>query len=538
MANRAAKDGVRDLDPGVRRAYNFFEEPLVRVLRLLASDAKLNFIAPPMKLDEKISVSLLDMTPREAFSNIAKARGFRTQIIDSSITLTRPDIALSQSLEVRTYKFKNVSVDLVYQGVCNLLGLTPAKASANSPAFPEPANTALTTSISDSQARPRFTGGLPIDEPAAGAGGGAAGGGGSRVFIQRRTNTLVVKGTPNEIELVDEYVRRNDIDVPEILVRAYILEVSTNNDGKVGLDFTSSLGPASGLTLGLSRTPIGGGPIPNLLTKGNAAVLIQGAVLNAADLTATLHALETSGRTTMLSAPAMFAVSGIPVPLVDIRKETIPVTTTSTSGGVSQPSTELKTFVTGITVEVTPRLLGNGRIALNIDPRLSAKVGDRTSPIGTIPITTERGTVSELTIDDGQAVVLGGILSATEAASRSGIPFLSKIPLLGALFKANGKTSSRSNLIIIVRAETVHRERRNIPVRVGPDETDALRDMTAGLPVNERPPIGTTRPKPRPTPLPTPAPVVRYRPGGVAGWQQSKTVVVEPRPPTAVIESK
>lgn len=445
------------------------EQPILTVFRLLAAMERLNFIAPALKGDERITLNLVRVTPRTAFQMIAAARGFRVVENGGVVTLERSDALSPQAYLTRTYRLNHARVAVIAQAVGNLLGIDLAKPDASSPAYPEPVQVGGSVGVTDAQARPRFTSALPMSEKLSRAGE-------TTIFFTRRTNQLIVRATAAQHEQVAALLASLDRDVPQIAMTCYVLEIADGQDQGVGVDWSKTLGP-QGLRLGLGAQSSAGGSAPIL--KLSNALLYQGAVLSLSDAEVAVRALRNLSHTKSLGSPNLLVQPGVPSQIVNLEKETVALVNTVASGSVATQNTSLQTFVTGLTIDVIADLLPDGRIGLNLSPRISARTGVTRSSIGDIPRTSERGTTADVIVPDGSAIVLGGILSARDERGTAEVPLLGRIPVLGALFRSQSTNSSRTNLVIVVTARTLRTPSRQ---RFGEAEEQFLRTATNGLP--------------------------------------------------------
>lgn len=464
--------------PNQPETFDFQDQPLGNVFRLLAAKAGINYIAPPIKTEERITLHLERMKPMEALREIASQRGFELVESGRSVTLRRPDIPAPSFTTLQTYRAHHLPVETVFQGVANVLGIKLAQPQPQSPAYPAVqatvggATNAVSGVAPDSQARPRFTPGLPFDE------GFIKGEGQTAISLSRRMNAILVRATPGEHSLVSQYLAAYDVYVPQIEIKTYVIEVDVSDNQLTGFDWSSTLGE-SGITLGIK--PVASG---TAVTTAHA-FFNQGAIITASQISVVIRALRNGGKVSNLSSPIVVTQAGVPTAINAYDKDTIAITQPVSVGNTTSTSATLQSFTTGLTLDVLPRILGNGRIALNLRPQLSSKIGDKATPIGDIPIINERGTVSEVIVPDGHAVVLGGIVRTVNDQGENMVPFLGKIPVLGTFFRSKKSERRRTNLIFMVQARTL-RETDPMRARLGIDEAGALEsvaDLTGEPPI-------------------------------------------------------
>jgi type IV pilus assembly protein PilQ len=301
----------------------------------------------------------------------------------------------------------------------------------------------------------------------------------AKVFIDNRTNAVVVKDLSLNIDQMARLLKDLDIKMPQVLIEAKIIEVSTNYAKDLGIQWggryagTSGNGSTviSGGTTGVSSSgTAGGSTIPAVGTttlfpllgdvgiSGNAyavnlpaAVVSGGGALgisfgrvggNALDLQ--LSAMQTTGNGRILSNPRVITAnnheakisSGIEIPLQ--------VLTTTTQG----TSLQVQTINANLMLSATPTIGKDNRITLAI--KLEKSEPDFSQQVNNIPTINTENADTELVVNDGETVVLGGIITKNESKSESAVPFLSKIPLIGWLFKRDTTSNTEDELMIFI----------------------------------------------------------------------------------------
>jgi type II secretory pathway component GspD/PulD (secretin) len=474
------------LPPDQPRTHRFTNQPLSRVLRILAEQAEINYIEPNFTSEERISVTLNNLTPLQAFYEIAESRGFQVVSDGRKYTLRRSDVESPSFYLTRRYPIRNQSAEFLLQPIANLLGIKVAPATDQFPAYPKPANNNLTpdafspgsgaTGTGSDQSRPRYQPGVPFDAPL--STGGFARDGQSAIFIERSSNSLVVRTTFEQQEAVAAEISRLDRREQQILIKTYVVEVTDSNGIGGGIDWSQTLGlsPDQGAKFSLTGnvgTP-SGQTISGRLNPG--AFFTNGLILNLSDVQIVLRALKQRGRVKSSNSPMTVAKSGMPVTIRSDTKQTIFLQTPGTNN--YGPSTTPYTFTTGLTIDVVARILEGGLIDLNLNPTLSSAIGTSDAQPGTttqVPVISTRSTTANITVKSGQAAVIGGILQDTANFNANGIPGLSRIPIVGYLFKSHIRSNQRTNLIVIVCPTIVPANLRRQD-RVGESERKILTD--------------------------------------------------------------
>jgi type II secretory pathway component GspD/PulD (secretin) len=250
-------------DPSRPRTHRFTNQPVGAVLRVLAEEAEMSYVEPGINPDERISVVLPNMTPAQAFYAVAEARGFKVVSVGEArvVTLRRSDISSPSYYEVRRYTLKYQGAEDLKQAVAGYLGIQIKPVADTNPAYPRTANAqggaaayagapeitggatgGIQTlySAGTEQSAPRFVSGLPFDNPL------SAGGVGQEkenlVWVERSTNSIMVRATPEEHQGLAQQIKIWDRPENQIQINTYVVEVSTNDDLFGGVDWSNTLG--------------------------------------------------------------------------------------------------------------------------------------------------------------------------------------------------------------------------------------------------------------------------------------------------------
>jgi type II secretory pathway component GspD/PulD (secretin) len=493
-------------DPNKPRTHRFTNQSVGAVLRVLAEEAQMSYVEPGINPDERVSLILPNMTPVQAFYAVAEARGFKVVSVGEGnvVTLRRSDISSPSYYEVRRYTLKYQGAEDLKQAVAGYLGIQVRPVAITNPAYPRTANAqggaAAYTGAPDvtggaaggiqtlysagtEQSAPRFVSGLPFDNPL--SGGGVGQDKENLVWVERSTNSLMVRATPEEHAGLAQQIKIWDRPENQIQINTYVVEVSTNDDLFGGVDWSNTLGQ-NGATFTLTGN-VGSPPNTIFSQTVGGAFFKSGLILTFPTVQATIRALTQRGKLRSTNSPVTYTRTGEPVQIRSVQYQTIFLQTAATAN--VQATTTPYTFTTGLTIDVIPRILRGGIIDLKINPALSTQVGSSPAQPGTnttVPIISTRSATADVEVRSGDAAVIGGITEDTDNYIINGVPGLRKIPLLGYLFSTRQKNRDRTNLIIIVWPRVVAGTfKRND--RVGPDEADMVQKLD-DLP-GEPPPI-------------------------------------------------
>jgi len=229
--------------------------------------------------------------------------------------------------------------------------------------------------------------------------------------------------------------------------------------GLAGTQQTSSSEGGSSYTPGNPEAhrmiALGGGGGTNSTNTYNGQPFFYSFLSSNGKFQAAVSALESSGNTKTLSAPSLVVLNnqvahievGNQIPVNQTYYTGLGTTTTSTTVG------QVEYIPTGIILDVQPRVNPGGLIYLNIDQQVSSTVGSANSQ-GNYTI-QQRQIATQLGVQNGQTVLLGGLIQQTNANTNQGVPWLSDIPILGKLFGSTSKTKSRTELIVLITPRVI-----------------------------------------------------------------------------------
>jgi len=281
-----------------------------------------------------------------------------------------------------------------------------------------------------------------------------------------RTNVLIIRDLPENIRKMRELVARLDTATPQVLIEARIVEVDTTFTRELGVQWggtyrtgtstqfgvggvTDSVGaPVVGGAINTGNTPpfSPGAPLPNYAVNLPAAVgqgvgggIMFGILRDNLRLDLSLTALEAAGKLKIVSSPKVVTVDNKEA---NIEQGTqIPYSTVSASGTNTQ-------FVDAtLSLKVTPHITPDGRVSMKLEAK-----NDSPGDVGANgqPAINKKKATTEVLIGDGETTVIGGILQITRQESQSGLPWLSKIPVFGYLFRKDTNTARNRELLIFI----------------------------------------------------------------------------------------
>lgn len=291
------------------------------------------------------------------------------------------------------------------------------------------------------------TGGFPGGAGGLGGTRGTAGGGGGLgamlpgemeppiAFMPE--NALIVRGTQAEIDQFSELVEMLDLPARQIEISTKFVDVITSEQEALGIDWTVATGALEFWNLGFAP----GEAVSNVVKYARGR------------FTSTLAALETTGRATVVNAPHVTCPNNQYAEVSFSTEIPYYVATTEYNqfGQRIATSVDWETSVVENSLAVLPRINADDTITIELYPILEDQVGEVVGPNGeTMPIIVSQEVSTTVTVADGDTIVLGGLIRKNEAYTFQNTPLLSKLPVIGKLFRSKRARSSNSELLIFV----------------------------------------------------------------------------------------
>ncbi|MBT8594760.1 type II secretion system secretin GspD [Polynucleobacter paneuropaeus] len=393
----------------------------------------------------RILVAKLD-TPGNKNGNIWVVPLKNAEASKLAITL-RALVAADAALSAQVASSSNTPSTLASAPQQNTPGATQSAASST-------AGTNLATSALTSSSNPNI-GGFIQAEPA--------------------TNSILITGSEPLYRSLRQVIEQLDLRRNQVYIESLIVEVSNETAAELGIQWNFLIGSGN-QNVGFGSTNYGppgqnqgvGGNIfglnqnvNNLVNGGTGTGGVPVAPAPGLNLglisrfngtyamSALVRALQTASGTNILSTPNLITLDNEEARIIVGQNVPILTGSYSTTGSTSTV-TPFQTYVrqdVGILLRVRPQISDNGIVKMQIYQEVSSVAAQTTSGI----VLNKRNIESNVLVDDGQMVVLGGLISDEYADGSSGVPFLSSIPLIGQLFRYDNKNRVKRNLLVFMR---------------------------------------------------------------------------------------
>ncbi|HEX6135791.1 MAG TPA: secretin N-terminal domain-containing protein [Longimicrobiales bacterium] len=402
----------------VIRSITFTNEPVPNVLALFSDYAGQNIVAAPGVQGKTITATLTDVTWREALEAILEANGMFMRTLSSGVILVQDIAAADQAqatepLVTRTFAIQFISADSISRAVGSGL-LSPA----------------------------------------------------GQVTVNRGSNTLIITDTRSSIERIAQVLPELDVKTPQVDITAVIAFIDRTALEAYGVvyDLKDSRGnQLNRVTPGM----IGGAQVDDdvislggnsIAALGNANYrvaspsleVLTSLVLGRHTLVTFIEALQTVSLSDVQAKPVVRTLDHRTAS-IQVGEQTPIRVVDAGAAGAGGPRAAVEYKNTGIILQVTPHITGN-QVLLDLSAERSG-VSAAPSDIGVIFQTQNAQT--QVLVNDGETVVIGGLTITEKTRSRAGIPVLMNLPVIGALFRQETEQENKRDLLIMVTPHIV-----------------------------------------------------------------------------------
>ncbi|WP_295003043.1 pilus (MSHA type) biogenesis protein MshL [uncultured Dechloromonas sp.] len=471
--------------------------PVAQVLNALVSGTQYSVLFPP-DLSGTVSLNLKNTTVREALDTLRDVYGYAYRVQGNRI-FVQPN-----TVQTRMFKINYLANRRVGSSDMRVTGSSPTTSNpmanqtgtSTAPVVPGGTTGGMTQRAVDS-ARVQTTSdydfwkelGLALNTIVGNLDG-------RNVIINPTSGVVLVKASPAELKGVEDYLKATQLVVErQVMLEAKIIEVSLNDSYQTGINWSQFGGVANRFSLGVSApnavlagsgtigasatgitagTAVAARPGSNgALATGTTGNGFFGLTFQSNNFAALLSFLEGQGDVQVLSSPRI-ATTNNQKAVLKVGTDDYFVTgistnvTTGTAGGsnVVTPNITLQPFFSGIALDVTPQIDDDGNIILHVHPQVSV-VAEKTKNVnlgdlGTYTLPLASSTINEtdsiVRVQDGSIVAIGGLMSQEQTTSRNGLPGISGVPGVGALFGQKSVVNRKRELVILMRSTVIKGE--------------------------------------------------------------------------------
>jgi general secretion pathway protein D len=272
-----------------------------------------------------------------------------------------------------------------------------------------------------------------------------------RVIPNPMDNTLLIQATRTEYEQIARLLRQLDVPPRQVLIDAKIYEVDLTGALSSGV---SAYFQKRGGEQKISTRQLTGS------LSGGAVNLSAGILVGASrELLGFVQLQETYSRARKIAAPSIIATDSIPASInvgTEVPTLTAQAVTGVQAGGTSLFANSITNRNTGVTLNILARVNSSGIVTMVINQEVSAPIAPAAGAAIQSPSFSKRSLQTQITVQDGDTIAIGGIISEDSGMSTTGIPGLHRLPVVGTLFGSRSYTRNRTELIIFLTPRVIY----------------------------------------------------------------------------------
>lgn len=491
-----------------------FDNANVRdVINYLADLSGINIVLDETVLSSpmNVTVHLKNFTVLDALEVVLRTKGLGYRLEENLIWISNIENLSKENLETRIYHLSHGLASLTTFTTFDTV-TTPAGIKANEPGVSGiPATSTLSTvstlqgtapPASDVAMLPAMTVIPTIEGVKIGGAGGVSGQvtvtikeillscvtwpDGSRIFLDNRTSILIIRNTPSNHTIIEKILGELDVTPLQIMIEAKFVEIFATDLKNLGIKWTpqiSGSGAARPTTFPFERSTSGGDFLP-LSKPGStsntdfaadaradfkyaSATDFTFGILDFSQFQAVMYAIESDARNNLLSAPKVTTINGQEAVIKVVREYIYPTSYSTTAAEYNAAGVKVKeststpgNFKTrdiGIILRVTPTVGKDKKtINLTLTPEVSElgewkNYGTTTVPYEQ-PLFDSRRCTTSLVVNNGDTIVMGGLIKENQAKEKNKVPLLGDIPLVGLIFTRTYDKKEKKNLVVFVTA--------------------------------------------------------------------------------------
>jgi len=253
------------------------------------------------------------------------------------------------------------------------------------------------------------------------------------ILVNRRAGTIEIEATPSRVararQYIDDVMRRI---TNQVSLEARILEVRLNDEFRLGVNWQILPGLLDTKKTG---TLPGGAVLAQTAASGGTA--FQFGLLDSDEYSIFVDALQMQGQVRVLSSPRVSTMNNVPATMRVVEQIPIIERDIIDGGGGIRTEFDVSFVEAGVKIQVVPQIGDGGMLTVQVVPSVTQQTGTVVTPDGlqTQPILATRETTTTVRIADGQTIVIGGLRSTRKSEVANGVPVLSDLPVIGALFR-------------------------------------------------------------------------------------------------------
>ena len=284
------------------------------------------------------------------------------------------------------------------------------------------------------------------------------------IAVDRRLNAIILRGSSQSVEAMKAQIAKLDVAVPSVVLETVFVELTEQGARNIGINPSNANSQLAVVGYAYSQ---GGYPsVSNTASGGASNVSLQAAV----------YAQIVKGNGRIISRPRVSAQSGGSAKI--ITGDALPILTSIALSGVNAVSQQVQYVNVGVTLKIAPRVSDDGVVTWHVFAEVSSVTGSAQG----YPTISQREATTSATVADGQSFVIGGLVQDSRLTTRSKIPLLGDVPLLGSVFKVENSTDNKTDLYIIITPHIVRGPDAKAAQILSPLDNEAAAALAAQKP--------------------------------------------------------
>jgi general secretion pathway protein D len=291
--------------------------------------------------------------------------------------------------------------------------------------------------------------------------------GNSKLIADQRANSIIVLGNREVVVKVEKILDQMDVQAPQVALSTVIGQLTLNNNEEFGVDYFAKyhdrlVGVARNNGIfGANNPTVPGGFEPSKLIQFSKIVQNVGAGANlyvaAGDaFAAIVHVLESTGKFKIVSRPTIFTSNNKKAIIASGQEVPVPTSTLTNAGVINQTTASIQSSIeykkVVLQLEVVPLINSEKEVSLDILQKVDSIVPNGAVNISgnQVPTIDTKYIRTNVSAQNGSTIILGGLIEDQKNKSYQGLPYLSRIPLIGAAFRSTVSAKKRSELIVLM----------------------------------------------------------------------------------------
>ncbi len=282
----------------------------------------------------------------------------------------------------------------------------------------------------------------------------------TKIFANEIINAVIVFGTPEDYEIIKDTIKKIDIVPRQVIIEGVIAQISMTDSMSLGLAWTINA------EIGVTSGKISFNPANLAADKQPTSGFSYVGTDTAGSIKAVISALASQSKAKLLASPHIL-VSDNREARIQVG-QSVPIPTSETYGSSTiAPQRTIQYKDIGIILKVKPQINDSGLVSLDISQEVSTYSTVLLYADEKQIVLDKTEATTTLTVQDGQTIIIGGLIREDNSKSRVGIPFLSRIPLLGYLFGNTDEGGKRNEIIILLTPHVMKNQRDAVDITSG-----------------------------------------------------------------------